>query len=38
VKHAAIAHVQAPTAVQPYSIEIYKGSKKEEKTFDGQNN
>lgn len=38
VKHPVTAHVQAPPPAEPYSIEIYKGDKKEEKTFDEQSN
>ena len=37
-KHAAVTHVQAPSPAQPYSIEIYKGDKKETKDFDEQSN
>lgn len=38
VKHTAVVHVQAAPAEEPFSVEIYKGAKKETKTFDGQNN
>ncbi len=37
-RHPVTAHVQAPAPAAPYSIEIYKGDKKEEKTFDEQSN
>jgi pilus assembly protein CpaB len=37
-RHSVTPHVQAPPAPESYSIEIYKGDKKDVKTFDEQNN
>jgi pilus assembly protein CpaB len=38
VRHSAPVHVQVAPPAEPYSVEVYKGDKKENKTFDGQNN
>ena len=37
-KHPTTVHVQPRPAAEPFSIEIYKGDKKDVKTFDEQNN
>lgn len=38
VRHTTVLHVTPPPASEPFTIEIYKGAKKDTKTFDEQNN